>query len=199
MHSFDLFPTKLWMGKLDLDISLVLDELVEWTENGGAVIHDNKSMSAKGDDFHCDALTKAIKDNIPQREGLGLPETYIHYWVNFNLPGAFNYRHHHSDTTVLLSGACYLKVPPNSGRIIFHDPRGTAISSLADARYNGTETTISINPEPGMIVYFPCWLEHEVEKNESDHERVSIAFNVYSKYEWDRYKSQQEYIIGKFS
>jgi hypothetical protein len=177
------------MGKLDLDISLVLDELVEWTENGGAVIHDNRSMSDKGDDFHCDALTKAIKDNIPQREDSGLPETYIHYWSNFNPPGAFNHRHHHTDTVILLSGVYYLKVPPNSGSIVFSDPRGLTINSMADARYYGYEPDVSIDPQPGMVVYFPSWLEHEVEKNESDHERVSIAFNIVSACEIERYKA----------
>ncbi len=49
MHSFDLFPTKLWMGKLDIDETIILDKLTKWIDNGGAVLHDNRSMSAKGD------------------------------------------------------------------------------------------------------------------------------------------------------
>tara|TARA_B100000965_G_C19475586_1_gene706100 strand:+ start:403 stop:1041 length:639 start_codon:yes stop_codon:yes gene_type:complete len=194
MHSFDLFPTKLWMGKLDLDVPMVLDKLLEWTNNGGSVFHDNRSMSAKGDGFTCEDLSKAIKDNIPKREGLDVGELYIHYWVNFNPPGAFNHRHHHTDNVILFSGVYYLRVPPKSGRIIFHDPRGLTINSMADARYFGTEPEVTIDPQPGMIVYFPSWLEHEVENNEGDSERVSIAFNIISKMEFDRYKAME----GKF-
>ena len=44
-----------------------------------------------------------------------------------------------------------------------------------------------------MVIYFPSWLEHEVEKNKSDEDRVSIAFNVISKEELDRYKNMEDW------
>ena len=191
MHSFDLFPTKLWMGKLDIDETIILDKLTKWIDNGGAVLHDNRSMSAKGDGFVCDELSEAIKENIPRPEGMDVPETYIHYWVNFNPPGAFNHRHHHTDTVILLSGVYYLKVPPDSGRITFFDPRGLTINSMGDSRFYKYEPEVTVDPQSGMIVYFPSWLEHEVENNQGNSERISIAFNIVSKYELDRYKAME--------
>ncbi len=170
MNCFDLFPTKLWMGKLDLDIPKVMDNL------------DDLS--------NYDELSQSIMGNMPNPNGIDvLPETYIHYWVNFNRPGDSNPRHDHTDHVILYSGVYYLKVPPNSGRILFSDPRGLTINSMADARYYGYEPDISIDPEPGMVVYFPSWLEHEVEKNEGNSERVSIAFNIVSACEIERYKA----------
>lgn len=187
MDRVDLFPTTLWMGHLGLDASMILENVIEW--KGGTVLQDNISKEeGKGNDFSCDDLFKAIKNNMPVPEGMDLPETYIQYWVNYNRPGDVNRKHHHTDCVVLSSGVYYLKVPENSGRFIVHDPRGRTIESMADSKFYGMYSELGITPEEDMIFYFPSWLEHEVEKNESDEIRVSIAFNILSKEEVDRYK-----------
>ena len=36
----------------------------------------------------------------------------------------------------------------------------------------------TIDPEEGMILYFPHWLEHEVTANPTDEDRVSVSFNI---------------------
>ena len=104
------------------------------------------------------------------------------------MTGDINRKHHHTDCTVLCSGVYYLKVPENSGRFLVHDPRGRTIESMADSKFYGVYSELGITPEEDMIFYFPSWLEHEVEKNESDEIRVSIAFNILSKEEVKRYK-----------
>ena len=43
--------------------------------------------------------------------------------------------------------------------------------------YNGYEYHY-IEPREGQIIFFPCWLEHDVESSKTDDERISIAFNV---------------------
>ena len=35
-----------------------------------------------------------------------------------------------------------------------------------------------MRPEEGRMYVFPSWLEHGVEANQSDRDRVSISFNV---------------------
>ena len=42
---------------------------------------------------------------------------------------------------------------------------------------SGTEY-VFIEPQEGMIMFFPSWLEHDVEPSKSDEDRISIAFNV---------------------
>ncbi len=180
---FELFSTKIWVKKLDIDIPSLLNILS----------HPEGGHLEGFTHFVHDGLSKAIKDNIPTYEDIELPETYLQYWANYNLPGDYNRKHHHSDTIFLLSGVVYLKVPPNSGRISFHDPRGSVVESIADYKYYGYEPEVFIDPEPGMVVYFPSWLEHEVEKNESDEDRVSIAFNIISKDELDRYRNMENW------
>ena len=43
---------------------------------------------------------------------------------------------------------------------------------LLNANNNG------VKPEPGMLVLFPSYLEHSVNPNLSDHERIVISFNI---------------------
>ncbi len=37
---------------------------------------------------------------------------------------------------------------------------------------------VSYTPVAGRLILFPSWLEHDVEANMSDHERISISFNM---------------------
>ena len=73
-----------------------------------------------------------------------------------------------------------MKVPKNSGEIGFHDPRSMMASRTLDEEYlNGIAAPVQfVMPQAGHCYYFPSWLEHEVRENESEEDRVSIAFNV---------------------
>ena len=46
--------------------------------------------------------------------------------------------------------------------------------------YDGYAYTY-INPKNNLLLLFPSWLEHDVEENKSDDERISIAFNINAK------------------
>jgi len=83
----------------------------------------------------------------------------ISSFTNFNAP----HTHHHNKNN--LSGVLYLKVPKNSGRIIFLDPL-----SINDPSY--------LTPKEKDIILFPSILPHYVEPNLSQEDRISIAFNL---------------------
>lgn len=83
------------------------------------------------------------------------------YWFNEMAPGHVTTLHTHDDDDELLSGVYYLRVPPNSGRLIVHTP--PAVTCIV--------------PEAGMFVFFPPDAPHEVERNDGDGTRLSIAFN----------------------
>ena len=84
------------------------------------------------------------------------------FWFNAMGPGHRTTRHAHEELDELLSCVYYVRVPPHSGRLVLFDE-------------NGDRHTV--DPEPGLIVFFPPWLEHEVEENCSDSERLSLAIN----------------------
>jgi uncharacterized protein (TIGR02466 family) len=90
-------------------------------------------------------------------------------WANVNKHLHYNGSHVHEGE---LSGVFYLKVPPNSGRLILVNP---AVRSEA---HTIKEKNYPITPEPLACVLFPSWLSHYVEPNQSDDKRISLSFNL---------------------
>jgi uncharacterized protein (TIGR02466 family) len=104
-------------------------------------------------------------------------------WANINRRGHFNAVHTHPGA--LLSGVVYLKVESElQGTLQFFDCREggptthwngfTALPELTEF----TEDVHSVAPREGAILFFPSWLRHWVTPNQTDIERISIAFNV---------------------
>lgn len=106
--------------------------------------------------------------------------TYRHQaWVNISPPGASNKVHIHPNCH--LSGVYYVSLQaPECGSIFFRDPRVAAsmLRPPIGQETHFTATEVRMRPEEGRMYVFPAWLEHGVEVNRSDRERVSISFNV---------------------
>ena len=102
----------------------------------------------------------------------------INMWAIINTGGSANLRHQHGNSTI--SGAYYVRAPKNSGDIVFYDPRPApaytypiAVNpNLLNAQING------ISPKEGALVLFPSYLDHSVNENLSNEERIVISFNI---------------------
>jgi uncharacterized protein (TIGR02466 family) len=105
-------------------------------------------------------------------------EYRLEAWINVNPPGAWNQIHIHPNCH--LSGCYYVRTPEHCGGIYFRDPRKMSLMTrppiTQENRFTATEARM--RPEAGRFYIFPAWLEHGVEPNRGDSERVSIAFNV---------------------
>jgi len=99
-------------------------------------------------------------------------------WAIINKNKAFNERHHHGNSA--LSAAYYVKAESNAGNIVFFDPRQANVFHHPSAKKaNDLNGQIkSITPKAGTLVLFPSYLEHKVEENLSDEERIVVSFNV---------------------
>ncbi len=99
-------------------------------------------------------------------------------WAIINTGGSANLRHQHGNSTI--SGAYYVRAPENSGDIVFYDPRPAPVYSypralnpnILNAQVNG------ISPKEGALVMFPSYLDHSVNENISNEERIVISFNI---------------------
>jgi uncharacterized protein (TIGR02466 family) len=97
-------------------------------------------------------------------------------WVNLHDRGGFNFLHVHEGC--LLSGSFYLQVPPGSGPFVFRDPRPGVVHGYVKGAVPNGYSDIRLAPEAGLLVLFPCWMEHFVEPHENDEPRIAIAFNA---------------------
>jgi hypothetical protein len=96
------------------------------------------------------------------------PQRYVDgMWANISNFTNFNSPHIHNLDSYpykLYSGILYLNIPPNSGNVVFVNPLNL-------------NKIHSITPKENNVILFPSSLQHYVEPNLSQEDRISIAFN----------------------
>tara|TARA_B100000579_G_C22436888_1_gene668024 strand:- start:21 stop:623 length:603 start_codon:yes stop_codon:yes gene_type:complete len=99
-------------------------------------------------------------------------------WSIINKKNSSNARHIHSNNYI--SAAYYVKAPKNCGNIIFYDPRSEAVfrHPIINKPNKLNTNSFSIEPKEGLLVLFPSYLNHSVDLNNSDEERMVISFNI---------------------
>lgn len=99
-------------------------------------------------------------------------------WSIINNKDAFNEKHHHGNSA--LSAAYYVKAEKNAGNIVFFDPRQANVFHHPTSKeVNNINAQVqSVTPRAGTLVLFPSYLEHKVNPNLSNEERIVLSFNV---------------------
>lgn len=178
----NLFATPLWTERLDLDTSIIADDIKAFALKTECARVSNIG-GYQGDQYKNDELAHIITEYLPQRDDRPIEECNVTMWANINGPGHYNKRHHHCHSNTFLSGVYYVKTPPRSGNIRFYDPRGSVLLGMADGEYfEYISENVYVEVEENMLLFFPSWLEHDVETNMSQYDRISVAFNVAIKY-----------------
>jgi len=100
-------------------------------------------------------------------------------WININSKNTFNTAHYHPAST--FSFVYYVNANSNSGRIVFN--RTDLMEHYVGGKKafeNSSEYTweqYHFHPEENTFLIFPSWVQHYVEPNLSDEDRISIAIN----------------------
>ena len=99
-------------------------------------------------------------------------------WTIINRSGAANDRHHHGNSAI--SAAYYVKAPEDCGNIVFYDPRPAPVyyHPLSTKPNSLNAMQNAVNPVEGGLVLFPSYLDHSVNPNLSNEERIVISFNL---------------------
>jgi len=103
-------------------------------------------------------------------------------WININGKGHYNTLHNHPGC--IMSGIFWVKAPENCGKLGFQNPHSFAESRLIESADVDVKKRLNYHyafefaPQEGILVMFPSHLMHLVEPNESDEDRISIAFNL---------------------
>ena len=188
LQSFDLFPSRIWQAHipaLDSSLSgwarLVLAMRAANPAPAGRTVRQgwNSADMAVLERPEFSSLNREIRVacNAALREmGQEKAAFSLQSWINMHDRGGFNFLHMHEGS--LLSGSFYISAPPGSGQFVFRDPRpGVLNGSIKGGVPNG-HADIHLTPSDGLMVLFPCWMEHYVEPHESDAPRITIAFNA---------------------
>ena len=99
-------------------------------------------------------------------------------WAVINKKNSSNAMHIHSNNYI--SAAYYVKAPINCGDIVFYDPKFAATYRYPKISKTNklNSNMVSFQPKEGMLVLFPSYLQHSVNVNKTDEERIVISFNI---------------------
>ena len=110
------------------------------------------------------------------------------FWININSNGGSNNIHIHPGS--VYSGVYYIKIPKDkrkAGGFIFHREfseifhHSEAYMGKFKEGYKETPADFKrseITPKEKTLIIFPSWFPHSVGINQTDEDRISIAFNI---------------------
>lgn len=148
-----------------------------WHSSGNLFEEDAACISTLRD--ASEAAVLGAMQKISAKADLATLSLKFFAWMNSNPRGSFNAPHTHPGAH--WSGVYYVSQPEvengTSGMIEFLDPRSDLPNwRLLDA--SAFRMKKKIRPLPGEMILFPSYLVHWVYPNETDEERVTIAFNA---------------------
>lgn len=99
-------------------------------------------------------------------------------WATVLAKGATHKAHTHPNN--FLSGVYYVRAQPGADTINFHDPRHQAgvIRPPVVELTSGNTDQVVVQVSSGTLLLFPSYLEHSVDANSSEEERISVSFNI---------------------
>ena len=99
------------------------------------------------------------------------------WWININTSDSYNRMHVHPGSHI--SGVIWIKIPEQSGNLYFPNSNYFSQAMEIDAYKSFVNQGYGhqVIPQDGGVILFPSFLQHEVFRNFSNDERISISFN----------------------
>jgi len=183
------FVTPIYRGSVNEydDIQSELESCIEKIEFGmvsgwGSThwLSDPSFNSNLVSDFNLDKFAAEIDIHVKNycqsvgyrpKDGTELKYRIVSSW--FALFKRGNYAHIHNHGISDIAGVYYFKKSGDDGNLFFCTPNKSIDSSvlLKTGR-------MVVNPTEGDFLLFPGWLDHGVQTNDTDDERVSVSFNI---------------------
>ena len=183
------------IGYVDLPIEeaeKINDAILNWIDNNRSMVYPNSNENVK---YTYDSLSNVVKE--PRLSFIN--EIFVKYakeflteinikknteievkysWLNIFPPNAVETAHvHHGN---LFAGVYYVAGHDNTGNFVVDDPIDVRLLWYDNYRHYLIEdhNTLHYKPKTGRIIFFPSWLYHGVSKNNTNVDRISLAFNV---------------------
>ena len=115
----------------------------------------------------CSEIDSAFKQHLEKSDNLD-----YNIWTNVNEVGSKNVIHSHKADA--WAGIYYVQAE-DTGNLLFHNPANL----LNDCKFNSPFVRgLGIQPKDGMLILWPGWVPHEVVENESNRQRINIAWGI---------------------
>jgi len=191
IHNYSVFPSIITEVECDC-FNHIRDPLIEWIENyanitEGVTISNRGGWQSPSNFYLLDSfspyLDYILTYTLSSLKFYNLDFKLANMWININKCGDYNTSHCHPNS--IISGVLWIKCPQNCGSLVFSSPNQFSEHKLFESIDNNIKDNINYydsfmfrNPREGTLVLFPSHLYHEVEPNQSNENRISIAFNL---------------------
>ncbi len=170
VSDFDLIQTELESCIEDMDFNMV----TEWGSTH--YLSDSKFKNNLILDFNLENFSNEVDIHVNKYiSKIGFPKTnykIVSSWFALFRRGNYAHIHNHGDCDI--AGVYYFKKSGNDGNLFFCTP-----NKAEDTSFIFNSRRIVTNSKEGEILLFPGFLDHGVQTNDTDDERVSLSFNIY--------------------
>ena len=190
--NYALFPTIVTEVECNL-FKYIQEDLTCWIydykSKTEGVMHSNRGGWQSPSDFYNDPSFSEFAEYIVKNAN----DALCHYtckfglnnmWININKRGDYNVYHDHPKS--IISGVLWIKTPENCGKLSFRSPHAFVEHSLFEyadetiKKERNYYDHFEFAPKEGTLILFASHLLHNVDQNQSDEDRISIAFNLNS-------------------
>jgi len=190
MEKIDLFSCPMWQFDIPIFADLRdtwIEEIYEFKHLMPSMLISNRGGWQSPDLFAVDYRSNNLKiilnkitKQIESMFSNGYKIEVDGMWYNMNHKDSYNDLHDHPGAD--LAGIFYIKVPSSakeSGELVFMDPFNYNQSNLHEALNSKVPVrSFNVTPTEGRFLMFPGHLLHRVEPNQTNEDRISLAFNM---------------------
>jgi uncharacterized protein (TIGR02466 family) len=186
-YKTDVFKQSIYSFKLNLNLEEINNFCLDFEKNNkGRVVSNFGGFQSNNLDFNIPIVNKLgnlILGNVNYVSKKYFKVNKLlsisNIWFNINRYKDNNTKHIHPNS--LFSGVFYSKTPDNSGDIKFFSSENVEIffagvDMTEYTKYNSS--SYALKPEASFLHIFPSFLNHCVEPNLSNEERISFSFNT---------------------
>lgn len=139
--------------------STVKYDNIDWLLDGVKMLTENAI------DYYS-SLDSTFKNHITKNH------ITIDYWTNINKPASRNVLHSHVADSF---AAVYYVQGTKTGPLKFINPANVLNDCNSVSPF---VREVLVHPHDGELILWPAWVPHEVEVNQSDRDRMNIAFTI---------------------
>lgn len=139
--------------------STVKYDNIDWLLDGVKMLTENAI------DYYS-SLDSTFKNHITKNH------ITIDYWTNINKPASKNVLHSHVADSF---AAVYYVQGTKTGPLKFINPANVLNDCNSVSPF---VREVLVHPHDGELILWPAWVPHEVEVNQSDRDRMNIAFTI---------------------
>ena len=105
-----------------------------------------------------------------------LPREYVitSSWFTKTLHNKYAHLHDHGSDDV--AGVYYLKTNGEDGNLLFRDPYNAYATNYIYRVVSSNDSPLPL--EQGLLALWPGMIQHRTEANQTQHERISLSFNI---------------------